>query len=50
MTYEVRQEKDKWHIFRPDGSKVNNIPFESERAASAYLDRLVSMGYCDKRT
>lgn len=46
--YKVKPVKKGYSIFRPDGSAVNEAVFPTEAAATAYLDRLVSMGYCKK--
>ena len=46
--YKVKPSKNKWAIFRPDGSKVNEFDFATEYAAQKYLDLLVSHGYCKK--
>ena len=48
--YRVEPVKGGFSILRQDKSAVNNIIFPNEIAATAYLDRLVSMGYCDKGT
>ena len=46
--YNVRPVDKGFSIFRQDKSVVNNIVFATESDAAAYLDRLVSMGYCKK--
>ena len=48
--YRIEPVKGGFSILRQDKSAVNNIVFANEKEATAYLDRLVSMGYCDKRT
>lgn len=48
--YTIKPVEKGFSIFRQNNSVVNNIVFANEKDASAYLDRLVSMGYCDKRT
>ena len=48
--YTVRAVDKGWSIFRQDKTAVNNIVFATEADATAYLDRLVSMGYCNKCT
>jgi len=46
--YSVRAVDKGWSIFRQDKTAVNNIVFATEADATAYLNRLVSMGYCKK--
>lgn len=46
--YSVRVVDKGWSIFRQDKTAVNNIVFATEADANAYLDRLVSMGWCKK--
>ena len=48
--YTVRPVDKGWSIFRQDKSVVNNTVFATEKECTAYLDRLVSMGYCNKCT
>jgi hypothetical protein len=47
--YKVKPSKNKWAIFRPDGSKVNEFDFTTEYAAQKYLDLLVSHWYCKSK-
>ena len=37
-----------WQIQRPDKTAVNNITFEKQSEAIAYLDRLIAMFYNPK--
>jgi len=43
--YTITEVKKGWQIQRPDKTAVNNITFDKQSEAIAYLDRLIAMFY-----
>jgi len=46
--YTITEVKKGWQIQRPDKTAVNNITFDKQSEAIAYLDRLIAMFYNPK--
>lgn len=44
--YMIKKIKDKWQILRPNGTAVNETPFDTKQKARRHLGVLVAYKYC----